>query len=55
MKNKYGLLNILTFFITLVVNYLAVKLPLNNLTTKEVADRFNVYFVPSLIFFPFGD
>jgi benzodiazapine receptor len=51
MKNKYRLLNILTFLVTLVVNYLAVNLPLNNLTTKEVADRFNVYFVPSAYVF----
>jgi benzodiazapine receptor len=51
MKNKYGIINILTFLATLVVNYLAVNLPLNNLTTKEVADRFNVYFVPSAYVF----
>jgi len=51
MKNKFGFLNIITFLTTLFVNYLAVALPLNNLTTKEVADKFNVYFVPSAYVF----
>jgi translocator protein len=51
MKNNFRFINIITFLFTLVVNYLAVNLPLNNLTTKEVADRFNVYFVPAAYVF----
>jgi len=47
MKNKFILINILTFIITLVVNYLATSLPLNGLTTKEISDSFNIYFVPA--------
>ncbi len=40
-------LNILTLVITLVVNYLANALPLNNLTTGEVSDSFPVLFTPA--------
>ena len=47
MKNKFVLINILTFIFTLVVNYLATSLPLNDLTTKEISDSFNIYFVPA--------
>ena len=47
MKNKFVLINILTFIITLVVNFLATSLPLNDLTTKEISDSFNIYFVPA--------
>lgn len=32
---------------TIVVNILAVTLPLNGLTTQELADRYEVYFVPA--------
>jgi hypothetical protein len=32
---------------TIVVNALASTLPLNNLTTGEISDRFQVYFVPA--------
>jgi len=32
---------------TIVVNMAAVLLPLNGLTTKELADRYQVYFVPA--------
>lgn len=32
---------------TIVVNGLANALPLNNLTTGEISDRFDVYFVPA--------
>jgi len=32
---------------TIVVNFAAVLLPLNDLTTGELADRFQVYFVPA--------
>ena len=47
MKNKFVLINILTFIIALVVNFLATSLPLNGLTTKEISDSFNIYFVPA--------
>lgn len=47
MKNKYILANILTFILTLAVNFLATSLPLNNFTTKEISDSFNIYFVPA--------
>jgi hypothetical protein len=33
--------------ITILVNMSAVLLPLNGLTTKELADRYQVYFVPA--------
>lgn len=33
--------------ITLVVNGLAETLPINGLTTKEISDRFSIYFVPA--------
>jgi hypothetical protein len=32
---------------TIVINFAAVLLPLNGLTTGELADRFHVYFVPA--------
>ena len=32
---------------TIVVNGLATSLPLNGLTTGEISDRFEVYFVPA--------
>jgi hypothetical protein len=38
---------ILATLATLVVNYLAASLPLNNQTTGEISDRFDVYFVPA--------
>jgi hypothetical protein len=38
---------VLTTVGVLVVNYLANALPLNNLTTGEISDRFDVYFVPA--------
>jgi hypothetical protein len=47
MKNKFVVLNILTFLATLVVNFLATNLPLNNLTTKEISDSFDIYFIPA--------
>ncbi len=47
MKNKFILINILTFIVTLAINYLATSLPLNGLTTKEISDSFNIYFVPA--------
>lgn len=47
MKNKFIGLNIITFLITLAVNFLATNLPLNNLTTREISDSFDIFFVPA--------
>ncbi len=44
-------LNVLTLVITLVVNYLANALPLNNLTTGEVSNSFPVLFTPAAYVF----
>lgn len=38
---------VLTFLMVVVVNLLANALPLNGLTTAEISDRFQVYFVPA--------
>lgn len=38
---------VLTIVVTLIVNVLANSLPINGLTTAEVSDGFNVYFVPA--------
>ncbi len=38
---------VLTIVATLIVNVLANSLPINGLTTAEVSDGFNVYFVPA--------
>lgn len=46
-KNKFVGLNALTFLVTLVVNFLATSLPLNNMTTREISDSFDIYFVPA--------
>ena len=40
-------LNFVTLAIVFIVNYLAVNLPLNHLTTKEISDSFDIYFVPA--------
>lgn len=47
MKLLRQILVILTTLITLAANGLANALPLNNLTTGEISDRFQVYFVPA--------
>lgn len=39
--------NILAVIATIIVNGLANALPLNNLTTGDISDRFEVYFVPA--------
>jgi benzodiazapine receptor len=39
--------NVLAVVATLVINGLANALPLNGLTTGEISDRFQVYFVPA--------
>lgn len=46
-RNMSVWLNIITFLITLVVNFLATNLPLNNLTTGEISDSFDIFFVPA--------
>jgi len=38
---------VLTILVTLIVNGLANSLPLNGLTTGDISDRFEVYFVPA--------
>lgn len=49
MKNRKTaiILNILSLAAALVFNFLATNLPLNNLTTKEISDSFDIYFVPA--------
>lgn len=47
-------LTVLLVLITIVINGLANALPFNNLTTGEISDRFQVYFVPAVTSFPFG-
>ena len=39
--------NVLAVLATIVINGLANALPLNGLTTGEISDRFDVYFVPA--------
>lgn len=39
--------NVFTFIFTLVLNFLATNLPLNDLTTGEISDMFDIYFVPA--------
>jgi len=48
-------LNVLAFAVTLTVNGLANALPLNNLTTGQVSDSFDVFFVPAAMFSRIGD
>jgi hypothetical protein len=40
-------LDIFSLISALVVNYLSVNLPLNNLTPQQISDRFKIYFVPA--------
>lgn len=49
MKNRNWaiFLDYLTLVGVLVVNTLAVALPLNGLTTKQISDSFDIYFVPA--------
>jgi len=49
MKNRNVriILNTLSILLALVVNFLATNLPLNNITTGQISDQFDVYFVPS--------
>lgn len=45
--NTAIMLNFISLAAVLVVNFLAVNLPLNNLTTKQISDSFDIYFVPA--------
>lgn len=38
---------VITTIATIAINMLAVLLPFNNLTTKEISDSFRIYFVPA--------
>jgi hypothetical protein len=40
-------LNLLAVIVTIAINGLADALPINNLGTGEISDRFQVYFVPA--------
>ena len=47
-ERKVGIVfNIVSLLAALVVNYLAVNLPLNGISTGEISDLFDVYFVPA--------
>ncbi len=45
--NSRQIIIILTTLVTLSVNGLANSLPINGVTTGEISDRFNTYFVPA--------
>ena len=39
--------NVVAYILTLIVNYLAVSLPLGGQTTAEIANRYPIYFLPA--------
>ncbi len=39
--------NVVAYALTLIVNYLAVSLPLGGQTTAEIANRYPIYFLPA--------
>jgi benzodiazapine receptor len=41
------IINILSLVAALILNFLAVNLPLNGLTPREISDQFDIYFVPA--------
>ena len=47
LRKTLSILNLLGFFGMVIVNYLAVALPLNNKTTGELSDQYPNLFVPS--------
>jgi hypothetical protein len=47
MKKALPWLNVSAYLATLIVNGLANALPLNGLSTGEISDRFQVFFVPA--------
>jgi hypothetical protein len=46
-RKTWVILNILSLAVTLIVNNLAVTLPLNDMTTRDISDIFDIYFVPA--------
>ncbi len=50
-KITYAFLNLIGFLAVVVVNSLAVILPINNLTTQELSDKYPNLFVPAGITF----
>lgn len=46
MKLK-RIIQVISLVFTLVVNFLAYSLPLNEMTTGEISDQFPIYFVPA--------
>jgi len=47
LRKTLSILNLLGFLSTVIVNYLAVALPLNNKTTGELSDQYPNLFVPA--------
>ena len=47
LRKTLSILNLLGFLGTIIVNYLAVTLPLNNKTTGELSDQYPNLFVPA--------
>jgi len=46
-RNWLIFLDFLSLAVVFVINYLAVNLPLNGLSTKQISDSFDIYFVPA--------
>ena len=47
MKSPLRVISVITTLITLIINSLAVILPLNNRTTAQISNSFGSYFVPA--------
>ena len=47
LRKTFSILNLLGFIGTVIVNYLAVALPLNNKTTEELSEQYPNLFVPT--------
>ena len=47
LRKTLSILNLLSFVAMVIINYLAVALPLNNQTTGELSDQYPNLFVPS--------
>jgi hypothetical protein len=43
--------NVVAYALTLIINYLAVSLPLGGQTTAEIANRYPIYFLPANLTF----
>lgn len=50
-RKLLGILNVFAFFLMVFINYLAINLPLNNITTKELSDFYSNSFTPASITF----